>query len=116
MSRIKRSVSSRKRRKYLLQRAKGYINAGSTSFRQAKERLLKAEKNMYKSRRLEKRDFRSLWITRINGALDQIGSEMSYSVFIDKLNKSGSKLNRKVISELAIANINDFKNLVESLK
>lgn len=116
MSRVKKGVSARKHRNYLLQRAKGYLNGASTKFRQAKERLLKAESNMYKSRRLRKRDFRSLWITRINGALDQIGSDMNYSTFINLLTKSGSKLNRKSISEIAIKDIEAFKSLVADLK
>jgi large subunit ribosomal protein L20 len=115
MSRVKRGVTANKRRKYLLSRAKGYLNGASTKFRLAKERLLKAESNAYKSRRLRKRDFRSLWITRINGALDQVGSELSYSRFMDKLNKSGIELNRKSLSELAIRDINAFKELVEKV-
>jgi large subunit ribosomal protein L20 len=115
MSRIKKGLSARKHRKYLLKRAKGYLNGASTKFRQAKERLLKAESNAYKSRRLRKRDFRSLWITRINGALDQIESTMNYSTFIHLLNQKGITLNRKSISEMAIRDINSFKSLVTEL-
>ncbi len=115
MSRVKKGVSAKKHRKYLLERAKGYLNGASTKFRQAKERLRKAESNAYKSRRLRKRDFRSLWIVRINGALDQIGSELSYSKFINLLTKSGSELNRKSISEIAIKDIEAFKGLVEQV-
>lgn len=114
MTRIKRSVMANKRRRNLLQRAKGYINSASTKFRQAKERLLKAESNAYRSRKLRKRDFRTLWITRINGALDQIGSEVNYSTFISKLAKSENyaRLNRKSISEIAIKDIETFKTIV----
>ncbi len=113
MSRVKKGLSARKHRKYLLKRAKGYNNAGSKKFRLAKERLLRAESNAYIGRKLRKRDFRSLWITRINGALDQIGSEINYSRFINMLSKSSYKeLNRKSISELAIKDIEAFKNLV----
>ena len=115
MSRVKKGVSARKHRKYLLGRAKGYLNGASTKFRQAKERLLKADSNAYRSRRLRKRDFRSLWITRINGSLDQIGSDISYSKFIALLNKSEIKLNRKSISELAVKDIEAFKQLVATL-
>jgi large subunit ribosomal protein L20 len=68
MSRIKKGQTALKHRKYLLERAKGYTNGAKSKFRIAKERLLKAESNAYKSRRLRKRDFRSLWISRINGA------------------------------------------------
>ena len=115
MSRVKKGQSALKHRKYLLARAKGFQNAAKSKFRIAKERLLKAESNAYKSRRLIKRDFRSLWITRINGALDQIGSTMNYSTFINLLNKSSVQLNRKSISEIAMQDINLFKKLVEDL-
>ena len=116
MSRVKKGLSARKHRNYLLSRANGYLNGASTKFRQAKERLLKADSNAYKSRRLRKRDFRKLWITRINGALDQIGSELSYSKFIFLLDKSGIKLNRKSISEVAIKDIEAFKGLVNKIQ
>ena len=116
MSRVKKGLAARKHRKYLLSRAKGYLNAGSKKFRLAKERLLKAESNAYKGRKLRKRSFRSLWITRINGALDQIGSELNYSKFIHLVNSSGSGLNRKSLSELAIQDINSFAELVKDLE
>lgn len=115
MSRIKGGVAAKKRKKYLLERAKGYLNGGSKKFRLAKERLLKAESNAYIGRKLRKRDFRSLWITRINGALDSINSELNYSRFICLINKKEIKLNRKSISEMAIRDINEFKTLVDSL-
>ncbi len=115
MSRVKRGVAANKRRKYLLKRAKGYLGRGSTNFRAAKERLLKADRNAYRSRKLRKREFRQLWIARINGALDQIDSDMSYSRFMNALQKSGSKLNRKSISEIAIRDIDSFQKIVDSL-
>jgi large subunit ribosomal protein L20 len=115
MSRVKRGVQAHKRRKYVLKRAKGYINAGSKKFRQAKERLLKAETNAYKSRRLRKRDFRRLWISRINGALDQIESPLSYSVFMNKLKLANIELNRKMLSEIAIRDIEAFKSIVDQV-
>jgi large subunit ribosomal protein L20 len=115
MSRVKKGLSARKHRNYLLSRAKGYLNGASTKFRQAKERLLKADSNAYKSRRLRKRDFRSLWISRINGSLDQIGSDINYSKFIFLLNKSGNKLNRKAVSEIAIKDIEAFRGLVAEI-
>jgi large subunit ribosomal protein L20 len=115
MSRVKRGVASHKRRKSLLKRAKGYLNSASTKFRTAKERLFKAESNAYKSRKNKKREFRRLWITRINGALDQIGSTMNYSTLINKLEKSGSMLNRKMLSEIAISDIEEFKKIVEAV-
>ena len=116
MTRIKKGVSALKHRKYLLKRAKGYQNGASKKFRQAKEHLLRAERNMYKSRRLLKRDMRSLWITRINGALMSIGAELNYSRFIHLLQKSGSLLNRKAVSEMANADIEEFKKLVVTIQ
>jgi large subunit ribosomal protein L20 len=115
MSRVKKGVAAHKHRKYLLKRAKGYLNGAGTKFRLAKERLLKAESNSYKSRRLRKRDFRRLWITRINGALDQINSDLSYSKFMALLKQNNIQLNRKSLSEIAIRDIESFKKLVESV-
>jgi large subunit ribosomal protein L20 len=115
MSRVKRGTTANKRRNYLLKRAKGFNAKGKSTFRLAKQRLLKAERNAYISRRLIKRDFRRLWITRINGALDSIGSSMNYSTFINLLNKSDINLNRKMLSELAIENLDTFKSIVESV-
>ena len=116
MTRVKGSGVAHKRRKNLLSRAKGFLNGGKSKFRLAKERLLKSERFAYESRRLRKRDFRSMWIVRINGALDQIGSDMNYSTFINLLSKSGSKLNRKSISEMAVQDIESFKTLVADLE
>ncbi len=116
MSRVKRGTTANKRRNYLLKRAKGFNAKGKSTFRLAKQRLLKAERNAYISRRLIKRDFRRLWITRINGALDSIGSSMNYSTFINLLNKSDINLNRKMLSELAIENLDTFKSIVEKVQ
>jgi large subunit ribosomal protein L20 len=115
MSRVKKGLAAHKHRKYLLKRAKGYLNGAGTKFRLAKERLLKAESNAYKSRKLRKRDFRSMWIVRINGALDQIGSEISYSKFMNMLKTHNVELNRKSLSEIAIKDINAFKEIVDSV-
>ena len=116
MSRVKGGVPARKHRNYLLKRAKGYLNGAKNKFRLAKERLLKADSNAYKSRRLRKRDFRSLWITRINGALDSIDSQLNYSRFIHLLTLKGIELNRKSISEMAIRDIEAFKSFVASVE
>lgn len=116
MSRIKKGLHARKHRKNLLKRAKGYLTLAHSTFRKAKERLLRAGNNAYKSRRLRKRDFRSLWITRINGALDQINSELNYSRFINLLSKSEYKdLNRKMLSEIAIKDISQFEKIVKAI-
>jgi large subunit ribosomal protein L20 len=98
MSRVKKGVAAHKHRKYLLDRAKGFINGANSKFRLAKERLLKAESNAYRSRKLRKRDFRSLWITSIH-----------------KLNTSDIKLNRKAVSEMAIKDIEAFKDLLNKI-
>ena len=115
MSRVKGALSARKHRNYLLKRAKGYLNGAKNKFRLAKERLLKADSNAYKSRRLRKREFRSLWIARINGALDQINSTYNYSRFMNALKVKNIDLNRKSLSEMAINNIEAFKDLVNGL-
>ncbi len=116
MARVKKGLHARKHRNYLLKRAKGFLNGAKSKFRLAKERLLKAESNAYKSRKLRKREFRSLWIARINGALDQIGSEINYSRFINLLSKSEFKeLNRKSISEIAVRDIESFKKIVSNI-
>ncbi|MBC7406278.1 MAG: 50S ribosomal protein L20 [Candidatus Parcubacteria bacterium] len=115
MSRVKGALSARKHRNYLLKRAKGYLNGAKNKFRLAKERLLKADSNAYKSRRLRKREFRALWIARINGALDQINSSYNYSRFMHALKVKEVELNRKSLSEMAINNIDAFKDLVNSL-
>lgn len=116
MTRIKKGVAANKHRKYVLKRAKGYQNAASKKFRAAKEHLIRAEKNMYKSRRLLKRDMRSLWITRINGGLMSINSELNYSRFIHLMALSGSTMNRKMIAEIAATDIEEFKVLVASVQ
>jgi large subunit ribosomal protein L20 len=115
MSRIKRGTIAHKRRKYLLSRAKSYLGRAHKNFRAAKERLLHADKHAYISRRLRKREFRRLWITRINGALDQINSNLNYSRLMNLLAKSGSRLNRKSLSEIAIRDLETFRSLVNSL-
>ncbi len=116
MTRVKRSVMANKRRKNLLKRAKGFKGHAGTKFRMAKERLLKAESNAYKSRRLRKRDFKRLWIVRINGALKQIGSELNYSTFMYGLKEAKIVLNRKSLSQMAIVDIEAFKKLEVAAK
>lgn len=116
MSRVKKGLAARKHRKYTIKRAKGYLNDAHHKFRLAKERLLKAETNSYKDRKRRKREFRRLWIVRINGALDEIGSNLNYSRFINLLKNSELKdLNRKMLSEIAFRDINEFKKIVEKV-
>jgi len=116
MSRVKRGVAASKRRNYLLKEAKGFQNGAKNKFRLAKQRLTKAYTNAYISRRLRKRDFRRMWIVRINGALDQINAGISYSRFINALSRSEYKdLNRKMLSEIAIRDIESFEKIVKEV-
>ncbi len=112
--RVKKSVASRKRRKKILKQAKGYWGRRKNNLRRAKETLLRALAYAYRDRKQRKRDFRSLWITRINAAVRPYG--LSYSKFMGALNKAGVKLNRKVLSEMAIRNPDEFKAVVEVAK
>lgn len=112
--RIKRSVTSRKRRRKLLNSTKGYWGRRKNNLRKAKETLLRAMAYAYRDRKQRKRDFRSLWITRINAAVVPLG--LSYSKFIGGLRKAGVELNRKTLSEMAIRNPEGFKAVVEVAK
>ena len=114
MTRVKRGVTTKRRHKKILKRAKGFLGRRSTTFRAANEALLKAGKYAWAHRRLKKRDFRTLWNTRISAAL--MPFEISYSQFIGGLKKSNISLNRKVLSELAVENPEIFKTVVETVK
>ena len=111
MVRVKRGKVGHRRHKKVLKAAKGFRGSRSKSYRAAKETLLRAGAFAYRDRRKRKRDFRQLWIIRINAAAR--GKGLSYSRFMDGLNKAGVKLNRKMISELAIADQGAFDALVE---
>jgi large subunit ribosomal protein L20 len=110
MSRVKRGNVARKRRKKILGLAKGFRASLSVLFRQAKPAVYRALSYQYRDRRRRKRDFRRLWIARINGAL--FGSDLNYSTFIHLLSKKEIKLNRKMISEIAIKSPEAFQELV----
>ena len=114
MARVKRAVSAHKKRRTVLNRAKGYYGAKSRSYRAAKEQVQHSLQYMYRDRRNKKREIRRLWITRINAAARING--MSYSVFMNGLKKAGITLNRKMLSEIAIADEAAFKALVEKAK
>ncbi len=100
MSRVKGGVTSLKRRRNILKRAKGYRHGRSTKVRLAKESLVHAGKNAFNHRRDKKTDFRQLWIVRLNAAIRENGFK-SYSTFIDALKKKEIGLDRKVLSEIA---------------
>ena len=110
MARVKGGIVARKRRKKILKEASGYFGSKHRLWRTAKEQLLHSGVYAYRDRRQKKRDFRKLWITRINAACRE--NEISYSKFIDGLNKAGLTVNRKMLSELAIDNPKAFSDLV----
>ncbi|HJN38234.1 MAG TPA: 50S ribosomal protein L20 [Gammaproteobacteria bacterium] len=113
MSRVKHSVASRKRHKKILKQAKGYYGARSRSFKVANQAVTKAGQYAYRDRRAKKRDFRSLWIVRINAALRQLG--YSYSKFMGKFLTSGIDIDRKMLAELAYTDMGTFKKIVNEV-
>lgn len=114
MARIKGAVVTRSRRKKVLKLAKGYWGAKSKHFKMAKQAVMKSGNYAYIGRRQKKRDFRKLWITRISAACRMNG--INYSSFMNKLKSSGIELNRKMLSEIAISNPENFAKLVEQVK
>ena len=114
MPRVKRAVSAHKKRRTVLNRAKGYYGATSRSYRAAKEQVQHSLQYQYRDRRNKKREVRRLWITRINAAARING--LSYSVFMNGLKKAGVELDRKVLSDMAINDPEAFASLVEVAK
>lgn len=114
MPRVKRSVHARKKRRTVLNRAKGYYGAKSRSYRAAKEQVQHSLQYMYRDRRNKKREIRRLWITRINAAARMNG--ISYSRFIDGLKKAGVEMNRKVLADLAVRDAAAFTALCDVAK
>ncbi|MDR0404416.1 MAG: 50S ribosomal protein L20 [Oscillospiraceae bacterium] len=111
MARISGALVTRKRRKKILKRAKGYWGAKSKHFKMAKQAVMKSGNYAFIGRKQRKRDFRRLWITRISAACRSNGT--TYSIFMNGLKKAGIILNRKAISEIAIADEGAFENLVK---
>ena len=114
MARIKGALATRKRRNKMLKLAKGYWGAKSKHFKMAKQAVLKSGNYAFTGRKLKKRDFRSLWITRISAQCKAEG--INYSRFMYGLKKSGIELNRKMLSELAVNDKAAFASLVETAK
>ena len=110
MPRVKRSVHARKKRREILDQAKGYYGARSRRFRVAREQLLHSGQYAYRDRRAKKRDFRRLWITRIGAAARQNG--MSYSTFMRGLKDAEIELDRKVLADIAVRDPAGFAGLV----
>ena len=111
MARVTHAVASRRRRKKILKQAKGYRGARGNALRAARNNLERALQYAYRDRRVRKRQFRSLWITRINAASRMHG--LSYSKFMDGLQKAGIDLDRKVLADLAMNDPHGFAQIVE---
>ena len=114
MARVKGAMMTRKRRKKVLKLAKGYWGGKSKLFKTAKEAVMKSGQYAYIGRKQKKRNFRSLWITRISAGCKQNG--MNYSTFMNGLKKAGLTLNRKMLSEIAIHDEAAFASLCEKAK
>lgn len=112
--RIKRGVNAVKKRRKILKQAKGYFGAKSKLYRTAREQVMKSGQYSYIGRKQKKRDFRALWITRINAACRL--NDISYSRFISGLKKANVTLNRKVLADMAVREPAAFANLVEVAK
>ena len=114
MARVKHSSATRKRKKKLLKQAKGYYGDRSKQYQQARRTVARAQVYTYRDRRIKKRDFRRLWIVRINAACRSAG--IKYSQFINGLKKEGIDLNRKILADLAVKDSLAFNKLVEIVK
>jgi large subunit ribosomal protein L20 len=114
MPRVKRGVTARARHKKVLDQAKGYRGRRSTVYRIAKEAVMKAGQYAYRDRRQRKREFRALWIARINAAARELG--LSYSVFMDGLKKAAVDIDRKVLADLAVHDREAFNKIAEQVR
>ena len=112
--RIKRGVNAVKKRRKILKSAKGYFGAKSKLYRVARQAVMKSQNYSYVGRKLKKRDFRSLWITRINAAARLNG--LNYSKFMSGLEKKGIDLNRKVLADLAVSDPSAFAALCDKVR
>jgi large subunit ribosomal protein L20 len=114
MPRVKRGVTARARHKKVLELAKGFRGRRKNVYRIAKEAVMKAGQYAYRDRRVRKRDFRALWIVRINAAVRECG--LSYSVFINGLKLAGIDIDRKVLADLAVHDAAAFAKIAEQVK
>jgi len=114
MARVKRGVTARARHKKILKKAKGYYGARGRVFRAAKQQVIKSGQYAYRDRRVKKREFRALWIQRINAAANECG--LSYSKFIHGLSLAEIAVDRKMLSDIAIHDKPAFAKLVEQAK
>jgi len=111
MTRVKRSVHARKKRRATLERAKGYRGEAHSSYKRAKEAVMKADSYAYRDRRNRKRDFRRLWITRINAAAREHG--LTYATLMHGLKLAGVELDRKVLADIAVRDADTFRQFAE---
>ncbi|NLT07165.1 MAG: 50S ribosomal protein L20 [Solirubrobacterales bacterium] len=114
MSRVKRSVHAKKKRRATLERTKGYRGQAKSSYKRAKEALLKADSYAYRDRRNKKRDFRRLWIQRINAAARREG--MTYATFMHGLKLAGVELDRKVLADIAVRDPETFRRFADTAR
>ncbi len=114
MARVSRGTTAHKRHKKILRKAKGYYGARSRLFKAAKQAVIKAGQYAYRDRRQCKRQFRALWIVRINAAARQF--DLSYSRLMSGLHKAGIDIDRKILSDLAVHDIEAFSHIVEKAK
>ena len=112
MARVKRSVNARKKRRKVLEEAKGYYGRKNSSYKLAKEQVMRSGAYAYRDRRVRKREFRKLWIIRINAACRQNG--VSYSRFINGLKQAGIEVDRKILADLAVTDPRAFTALVKA--
>ena len=111
MTRVKRSIHAKKKRRAVLERAKGFRGDANSHYKKAKEAVIKADSYAYRDRRNKKRDFRRLWIVRINAAARREG--MSYSQFMHGLREAGVELDRKVLADIAVRDPETFRRFAE---
>ena len=116
MPRVKRGVTARASHKKVLEAAKGFRGRRNNVFRVANEAVMKAGQYAYRDRRQKKRQFRQLWIARINAAVRELGMEMSYSTFMNGLKKANIEIDRKVLSDMAIFDQPAFAKIAEQAK
>lgn len=114
MARVKGGYVTRQRRKRMIKLAKGYYGAKSLKYKMAKQQVMKSYMYAYRDRRQTKRNFRRLWITRINAAARQNG--ISYSQLMNGLNKAGIEVNRKMLADIALNDANSFSAIVDQAK
>jgi large subunit ribosomal protein L20 len=114
MARVKRGVTAHARHKKIVDMAKGYVGRSGESFRPALQRVEKALRYAYRDRRAKKRDFRALWIQRINASARELG--LTYGRLIDGLKKGGIAVDRKVLAEIAMSDPDGFKAIVDQAK